>query len=152
MTSPVASVGLEYDGTDLQQPDLQWFLEIARGLNESPSVRGKDWIVPARAGRVPANRVNDVLKIELVGIVTADPTLTDPDDQRASYRVNVQIIRGLFAPNRAVADLVATLETGDIVSISARPRNLIWNERVQALFATVSIELEGLDDWVLVAS
>ncbi|HEX5013021.1 MAG TPA: hypothetical protein VFV72_02595, partial [Candidatus Limnocylindrales bacterium] len=80
MTHAAATVGLTFDATDLQQADLQWFFEIKRGLDEVPSVRGKDSIVPALAGRVERNRKNDVLSIVLEGFVRGDPTLTDVDD------------------------------------------------------------------------
>ena len=52
MTSPVATIALSYDNVDLQESDLGIFLQIVRGLNEVPDVRGKDWIVPSTAGRI----------------------------------------------------------------------------------------------------
>lgn len=147
MTSAVATIGLTFDGQDLQTSDLSIFLEIVRGLNEPPTVRGKDITVPALAGRIEANRVNDVLPIELRGLVRASSSATDRDDQMASFRANVSAVRALFATNRARADLVATLEDGTEQSISARPLNLVWGEVIQSEYATVSIELEGYDDW-----
>lgn len=149
MTSPVASIGLIYDGTDLQPSDLQVFLQIVHGLNEPPSVRGSDYVVPALAGRVEANRVNDVLQIILEGFVRANPSETTTSAARSSFRSNAQAIRTLFAPNRARAALVATLEDGTVMSISARPLpGQMWSEPVISEFAQVSIELEGYDDWV----
>ena len=147
MTSPVATIGLTYDGSDLQTSDLQIFLQIVHGLNEPPSVRGVDYVVPVREGRVEANRVNDVLSIVLEGHVRGDPSQTTTSGARSTFRNNAQTIRALFAPNRARADLVATLEDGTIVSISARPLNAVWSEPVPSEFAAVSIELEGYDDW-----
>ncbi len=148
MSSPAAVVALSYDGSDLQIEDLSIFLEIAHGLNEPPQVRGSDTVVPALAGRVEGNRVNDVLPIELVGLVSPSADATTRAEQLASFRTNALAVRALFATDRAVADLVATLEDGTVVAISARPMNAIWNER--PIFATVSIELEGYDDWAVV--
>lgn len=152
MTSPVATVGVEYDGFDCQQVDLQIFIEIIKGLNEVPSVRGTDSIVPALAGRAEGLRINDVLKIELAGFVRADPALTTAADQQASYRTNMDTVRGLFATNRLRADLVATLEDGTQRTISARPLNMIVQEVIASIFVYVSIELEGYDDWGPVGS
>ena len=147
MTSPVGAIALSYDGSDLQSSDLQIFLQIVHGLNESPSVRGTDYVVPARAGRVEANRVNDVLPIVLEGHVRADPSDATTSGSRSSFRTNVTALRTLFRNDRARADLVATLEDGTVWSISARPMNTIWAEPVISEFATLSVELEGYGDW-----
>lgn len=147
MTSPVAPIGLLYDATDLQSSDLQIFLQIVKGLNEPPSVRGSDYIVPARAGRVEANRINDVVSIVLEGHVAADPAETTTAGARASYRANVQAVRTLFRPDRGRATLLAVLEDGTQMTIEARPLNAVWSEPVPSEFGLVSIELEGYDDW-----
>lgn len=70
MANAVAVIGLTYDGTDVQDSAFGIFLELIHGLNEVPSVRGVDLIVPARAYRFVRNRVADVTRIELRGIVT----------------------------------------------------------------------------------
>jgi len=148
MTSPLAPIGLTYDGFDLQTADLQIFLKIVQGLNEPPSVRGEDYIVPARPGRVEANRINDVLNIVLEGYIFADPAQTDTAGARASYRNNVQAIRNLFRPDRDRASLVATLEEGSVWTIEALPLSgQVWSEPVPSEVAKVSIVLEGYDDW-----
>jgi hypothetical protein len=148
MTSPIATIALTFDGIDLQRSDLQVFLEIVHGLNETPSVRGTDTIVPGLAGRIEGNRVNDVLPITLEGLVRADPTTTTTSAAIASFRDNMQSIRTLFASNRARANLVATLEDGTTATISARPLpGIIANDTVKSEFANVSIELEGSGDW-----
>jgi len=148
MTSPIATIALTFDGIDLQRSDLQVFLEIVHGLNETPSVRGTDTIVPGLAGRIEGNRINDVLPITLEGLVRADPTTTTTSAAIASFRDNMQSIRTLFASNRARANLVATLEDGTTATISARPLpGIIANDTVKSEFANVSIELEGSGDW-----
>lgn len=153
MTSPLAVIGLTYDGTDLQTSDLSVFLQIVRGLNEPPSVRGVDVVVPGRAGRIEGNRINDILVIQLEGIVRSTPTNTTQAQAYASFRSNVQAVRSLFAPDRLRAPLVATLEDGSQVSVSARPMpGIIWTEPLRSEVATVAIELEADGDWGAVST
>jgi len=148
MTNPTAAIGLTFATVDVQDSDFGIFLEIVRGLNESPAVRGKDTVVPGRLGRIARNRIDDVLPLELRGIVMGNGS-TDAL-QRADFRAGVNIIRALFSPSRAPAALVATLEDGSTATISARPLNLVWAEDVASLSASVSIELESVDpDWVI---
>ena len=151
MSNPYAVVGLTYDGQDIQQADFTIYFWIVSGLIETPTVRGVDTVVPALAGRVEGNRVNDVLPIVLEGAVMADPSLTDLSAMRADWRTNVRAIRSLFASNRARADLVATLEDGDVLTISARPMNIVQLRSVEGEYVGLNIELEGYDDWAVVA-
>lgn len=151
MTNPAAAVPLTYDGSDLQAANLTIFLEIRRGLNEVPSVRGRDTVVPVLAGRIARSRVVDVLAIELYGLICADPTISDPDLAAASYYANWASVRALFASDRDPANLVATVGLADQV-ISARPQNIITVREQPGVFAIVSIELEGLGDWAAAGS
>ena len=148
MTSPVALVGLTFKGIDLQPSDLQWFFEIERGLDEVPTVRGKDTIIPGLAGRFEQNRRNDTLSIVLKGWVRADPTIDDLEDRRASYRVNMLAIRTLFAPDAARGELVALVEDGTSQEIMARALNIVGGRYVGSEIRVLSIELEGYDDWL----
>lgn len=148
MTSPLALVGLTFKAVDLQPADLQWFFEIERGLDEVPSVRGKDTVIPGAAGRFEQNRKNDVLSIVLKGWVRANPTLTDPEDLRASYRTNMLAIRTLFASDAARGELVATVEDGTTQEIMARSLNILPGRYVGSEIRVLSIELEGYDDWL----
>lgn len=146
MTSAIAPIGLAYDGVDVQTSDLQIFLEIIWGT--TPSVRGSDVIVPGLAGRIEGNRINDLLVIPLEGLVRANPATTTTATARASFRDNVQTVRSLFAPNRARANLVATLEDGTTATISARPLpGIIVAEVIASEVARISIELEAYGDW-----
>jgi hypothetical protein len=147
VTSPVSHIGLIYSGTDLQESDLTIFFEIDRGLDEVPSVRGTDTVVPALAGRIERNRVNDVLPIVLRGFVRADPTLTDATLIRADFRTRMRALRLLFAPDGGRQDLIATLEDGDTATISALPMNINTVVQIGSEYWSGSIELEGYDDW-----
>jgi len=152
MSSPIAFVGLTFDSTDVQRSDLSWFLWIEKGLDEMPSVRGEDTVVPGLGGRFEGTRVNDLLPIELRGQVTADPALTDMTARRSSWRDNMRDLRALFASNRTRAALVATLEDGSSLTIDARPLNLVVTRRIGSEYAFLSIEMEGYDDWVAAGS
>ena len=148
MTTPVAVVTLTYDAEDIQLADLSIFFRIVHGLNESPTVRGTDNIVPALAGRPEQLRINDVLPIELEGIVQSDGDLTDPDAQKSSFRANADFVRNLFRTNRARAQLTAQTEDGTVRFIDARPMpGMIWNTVIPGYLALVNITLEGYDDW-----
>jgi hypothetical protein len=147
MTSPVALIALIFDGVDLQPADHQWFFEIERGLDDVPTVRGKDTVIPGAEGRFEQNRKIDTLSIVLKADVTADPALTDVDDIRASYRENMSTIRALFAPDRARALLEVLLEDGSTRTISARPINILPGLYIGSEYRTLNIELEGSGDW-----
>lgn len=149
MTTPVAVVGLTYDGTDVQDADLGLFLEIVKGLNETPEVRGTDTTVPGLDGRIPRNRVTDRLAIELRGMLMA--TGMDESAQRSDFATMRQQVRMLFDPTKMPADLVAELEDGSTATISARPLpTLLWRQGPPG-YAELSVELESVDpDWVIV--
>lgn len=151
MTSPAAVVGLTYDGVDLQDSDLQLFLTITSGLWETASVRGVDTVVPGLAGRYEQDRINDVLPIVLDGFCRADPAEGDLAAAHASYVIKKRATRTLFRSNRDRALLIATLEDGTALQISARPMATSWPEHVPGFFSDLSVQLEGFDDWVLVS-
>jgi hypothetical protein len=147
VSNPWVVVGLTYDGDSVQLDDFSIYLNVIFGLDETPSVRGEDTVVPGRAGRTEGNRINDTLAVVLAGIVQADPTITDQDASRANFRTRLREIRSLFASNRARADLVATLEDGSVWTISARPMNIATTMLIPGAYWSGSIELEGYDDW-----
>lgn len=150
MTNAAAVIGLTYDGTDLQNNPIGIFLELVRGLSETPRVRGVDTIVPSLAGRVVRNRVADGFVVELRGYISG--TGVDEAAQRAEFRSLVTGLRTLFDPTRDPADLIATLEDGSTATCSARPLpTMVYDQRVPAM-AVLSVELESVDaDWVFEA-
>lgn len=139
MSNAVATVGLTFDATDIQEAGFGIFLEIVRGLNETPAVRGVDYVVPSSDGRHVRNRVADVLAIELRGIVSGATA--------AAFRTKSLAVRALFDPEAEPADLVATLEGSGTATIAARTVNSVWDQITPDL-AAVSIELESVaPDW-----
>lgn len=148
MTNAYAKIGITYDAVDVQLADFQIFLQLIRGLDELPRVRGKDLVIPGAAGRTERNRINDTLVLELRGVVTADPAETDPVLAATSYRDNMTVVRNLFAADRAVAPLVALLEDATSRTIDARPMNIVIPRKLEGAYAELSIELEAYGDWI----
>jgi len=147
MTSPLAIVAVMYDGQDVQIPEAGIFLEIVEGIAETPVVRGEDTTIPAAAGSLEGNRINDYLPIELRGRVRAADGVTDLAAMRASHCADLHIIDALFKPNRPRAPLVATLPGGTVLTIQARPLSIMSAEVAAGEETELSISLEGDNDW-----
>lgn len=147
MTNAVAVIGLTFDATDIQQDPIGIFLEIIHGLNESPSVRGVDTVIPSMIGRVARNRKADTWRIELHGYVAG---IGDTEAaQREDFRDLVATLKTLFDPTADPVALVATLEDGGTMTIMARALPTpLWNQIVPSI-AEVSYELEAVEDWTL---
>lgn len=152
MSNPWAVVQLFYDDEDLQLADFSIYFWVEVGLMETPQVRGEDTVVPNRAGRTEGNRRNDILTIVLNGQITSDPLEVTLADARASWRTKMLAMRTLFASNRSRAPLVAILEDGSSATIMARPLNIVVPNTIPGEYASVSVELEGDDDWAFTSS
>jgi hypothetical protein len=139
---------LTYDSEELQPSSLDYVLWVIRGLNDIPSVRGTDQVVPTRTGQVERNRKADKLAIELKGYVLANGD--DVDATVANFRGSVETLKGLFDPALASRVLAATLEDGSAASINARVVGLAMPEVVPGHVAEVSVSMESLDPyWVI---
>jgi hypothetical protein len=150
MTNPAAVVPLTYDGVDLQELDFTLFLEIAKGLDSPPGVRGRDQVIPKDEGRWAMLRRSDMLPIQLVGIVCGDDTLSSRLLIRQSHAVMRELVRDLFHPARDPAPLVATLEDGTVKTIDARPLpDVLWTPHPG--HDHLDIKLDGYGDWSFVA-
>lgn len=148
MTNAVAVVGLVYDTVDLQASDFRLFLEIERGLNEPVEVRGRDTLVPGRAGRIARARVADRLDIELRGFVFGAGA--NETAQRSDFAALRQIVRNLFDPRKMPVNLVATLENGTTATIAARPLPGILWQKVIPTHYRISVPLESVaPDWAI---
>lgn len=152
MTNAAAVIGLTFRGSDLQRADFSIFLEIKRGLNEIPEVRGVDTVVPGLTGRYFRNRVADKRTIELVGFVSGyDSTPSETADRR-DFRHRVEELRALFDPTLDPGELAADLEDGGTATIDARATNIVWNQVAPSLHE-VSVEMESVDpEWIVEGS
>lgn len=148
MTSPLAVVGLTYDGTDVQDT-TGIMLEITMGLFETGDTRGIDVTVPGLDGQVVRPRRFHQRKILLAGWVRGAGA--DTATRQADYWDNLDALRELFDETGVPKDLVATVPDGTTRTCAARcvPDGRILNEQVHSEFAYVSIELVALEDWAV---
>lgn len=151
MTNNLASIQLVYGGSDLNRSDLSLHLELVVGLHDSPEVRGTDVVVPYNPGRVARPRRFDRRRIVLEGFARGVAEGTD-DEARAAYRELRAELAALFDAEAEPATLQASLEDGSVLEIEARTLSLVGVERVQSLYADVSVELEAVSDWEAAAS
>ena len=148
MTAP-AIIGLTYDAVDVQDLALGIWLEIVAGVGDVPVVRGEDTTIPDAAGSLEGNRIDDYLPIELRGFVRAATSETLLVPSRTSHYDNLLTVRNLFRTNRPRAPLVATLPSGTILTISARPENILPAEIYPGEYTALSIALRGDGDWTV---
>lgn len=146
MVSPAVIAGT-YDGEALQQVngegDLVLYLVPTQGLNDPPEVRGEDWTVPGLDGQQPRPRRPHERRIVLSGFVRGKQA--DTATSQAFYRARVRYLNDLYDTARLPADLVLELEDGSTATISARPLNMIFNERVVSEWADLTVELVSTD-------
>lgn len=123
------------------------FLDLDRGYSEPPEVRGRDVIVPARAGRVARGRVADRRSIVLTGYVQG----TSASDWRLKTDTLMALLDATLDPGDLVVDdEYLGLAGGLTATISVRCVNAIGGPIFNQTFQTWSIELESVDpDWVI---
>jgi hypothetical protein len=142
MVSPVAVVGLSWDGFDVQRPDLDIFVEIAEGLDELPQVRGGDQVVPFRSGRLPSPAIADWRVVVCNGWIAGSGAAP-----RASFRAYLDALKAKLDQTSEPRLLVATLETGALRWIRATPRNLLPGPGIGGEFRTFSVEWRACDPY-----
>lgn len=136
-----------YGGLSWQTEDEsgRTYLEIVRGLNETPEMRGEDDVMPGAPGRFARNRQPDVRTIELAGFIEGYGA--DSAERAAAFRTRMKLLQSAFNPELTDV-LTVGLEDGTSASINARTLNLL-SEQLIAWAARVSIELESVDpNWV----
>lgn len=149
MTSPIAVVGLVYDGHDLQVwPDLMIDELVTGGPGELAEVRGDDWTVPSLEGRQEGVWVYDYRPITLRGQISGSGS-TEAARRSAAW-TNRLTFASWFDP-RVSAELQATLPNGQVWTIDARPiPPILWTEADPTLFKPVTVELASLSpNWTL---
>lgn len=153
MTTTAATIGLTYDGTDIQDLD-GLFLEITQGLDDSPtSVRGVDVTVPGADGQTARPRRFHERRIVLAGFVRGSGF--DTEDRQADYRANVRDMLVLFETGGGAAytpaDLVVTLEDGSTQTVQARTLSVITVPVIPSEYSSVSVELLVVAAWTVEA-
>jgi len=130
---------LTYASTDLQPTDQSFVLWISRGINDVPSVRGTDVVVPHKIGQTAGTRRADKLAIELTGWVLANGATADL--LVAAFREIVESLKALFDPADGYQTLAATLEDGSEAMIAARVVGLVITEQVPSHVASAPVTL-----------
>jgi hypothetical protein len=140
VTSPVAVVGLTWDGYDIQRSDLNVFLQITEGLDEMPELRTARQVIPFRHGQRSTSPYANRRPIVLTGLISG-PSATE----RSGYRGYVDEVKESFSPFRSTpGTLVATLEDGTTRWIKAMPLSML-NAPIVPGAANTSIELVADD-------
>lgn len=142
MSSPVAVVGLVWDGHDLQRSDLEVFMEITEGLDDLPETRGEDQLIPFRAGRLPGLRLPHRRPIVAVGHVMGPADAT----ARPAFRAYVDDLHSWMDPTAGEKVLVATLEDGSTRWITCAARNILPGEGWASEYRAFSLEWEAVSD------
>lgn len=139
---------LAFAATDLQPSDRSFVLWVERGLNDIPTVRGEDIVVPHLTGRTAAARVADTMIIELKGWILANGAT--PDIIAGAFRTVVEALKAVFDPAAGYQTLSATLEDGSAATIQARVTALVIDEKVASHVASVDVQMESIDPyWVI---
>lgn len=121
-------------------------LNIVRGFLMPLDVRGTDYIVAAKAGRLAGNRVSDNLRIGLAGYVAA----STPEEWRALTNSLLAVLQENGQPPGA---LIARgpylgMDAGDVAQVNARVANVIEGAvRAGKMYQSWSIELEAIEPW-----
>lgn len=152
MADLAAITDLTYGGTSLQtfgDGSGGMHIEITRGINESPTVRGEDDTIAAKTGRSSYPRVADILPIEGEGVLLGEGV--DSDAQQSSYRTQVMALRTLLAAGKLTPKVLScTLEDGSTATINARVVDYAVDEQVASIAAELKIAWESVDpDWVI---
>ncbi len=139
-------MSIVFAGIDLNDPTLGTKLQLTQGYPSFVSVRGKDYIVPGRRGRVAMPRVADVTSLLIEGYLFAD----NFDD----YRDLADTMAGLFNPELdaqvlSLSDGYLGIPVGITKTINARVLNVVLGPLLGGgTFRHWSIELESVDpDW-----
>ena len=125
--SPVRATGLTADSVDLTTTDLRLSFRIVSGGPEDVwEVRGDDTTIPTSHGQFPRNRKRDHLVIIAEGCVQGAGV--DETAQRSDFLTTRLAIKTLMEPTQDPYVLVHTDEAGNEWTISARPRNVLWDK------------------------
>jgi hypothetical protein len=150
MTSDVATLGLTFSGTDVQ--DFEGlFLEVVSGLYDGTDVRGEDVTIPYLEGQIPRARRLHTRRIMLKGFCRGSGATQDL--RRLAYRASRTNAELLFAQDAMPDDLVVLYSDGSSRTITARTLNIIAIELVPSEYASLDIELLSTDPgWVDIAA
>jgi len=146
MSNAVATIGLTYRATDIQEAfgaSAAMFLQIVRGYNEPADVRGSDVIVPAKVGRIQGTRVKDRRVVELEGFIFGAAGATE----LTTFRAKMNTFSALFDKTIA-GSLVATLEDATTKTLTNARTIDIQYDQISPGACRVNVQLESpTPDW-----
>lgn len=137
---------IEFRSLEMHDPGGIWF-EVSRGLLVPMEVRGTDYVVAAREGRLSGNRVADRLSVLLTGYVVG----TDPADYFANRQALLAVLdeNGVAPGTLTVRGPLYGLGPFDTATLVARVANYIEGPITPYyVHQTWSIELEAVEAWV----
>ena len=144
-------VGLSYDSETLTRADLRWWGQIVSGLHDGLETRGSETTIPKSPGVIARTRRRHMRHVVLSILIQGDWAM-GLEAARADAR-NAQLeLEELFDPTRSAADLVATLENGELATLLCRPDPPSFAQLVpeEPTIVTMSVELATTSnpDWV----
>ena len=137
---------LTFRGTEIKTgPNLVF--DIFSGFDDEAEVRGEDDIVPEASGQDIQPRIKNKRVVELRGYVLG--TGANLAAQQASYRTNINTLRGLLDPLQAAGALVVTAPymglAASTKTLNVRYLGAMWGDIVMMKFRRVSIKLICVD-------
>lgn len=147
-------MSLTFRGLDLLSADARRVglrIQIVRGFLVPPEVRGKDYVVAARAGQSVGNRIADQLKIGLAGTIIG-ATAEEWQTHRLALLAVLEEGDGIDPGELAAGGGYLGLTGGASATILARVANVIEGPILAKRLQTVSIELVSVDPaWAIVS-
>jgi hypothetical protein len=144
---------LEYRGLGISGENRDICIDLIEGMWQPTQIRGRDWIVPKRDGRIYGNRRADTLVVPLAGFIRGDPFLPDLTDRRETFNDNVTAVMAVMDTTLEPGSLIASsgylgLPAGSTATLECRVRNAapgkIESYRTSP-FQLWTFELEAID-------
>lgn len=150
---------LEYRDFGISGESADICIDLIEGMWQPVQIRGRDWIVPKRAGRIYGNRRADALVLPLAGFIRGNPNLPTAQERLEDFQTNVTAAMTVFDTTLQPGTLSASsgylgLPVGSEATVECRVRNAAPG-RIQsyrtAPFQLWTFELEAIDppEWTL---
>ena len=142
---------LEYRGLGISGEDDDICIDLIEGMWQPYQIRGRDWIVPKRDGRIYGNRRKDSLILPLAGFIRGSGA--DPTDRLEDFNSNVTAVMAVMDTTLDPGTLSASagylgLPTGSDATIECRVKNAAPG-KIQSYrlfpFQLWTFELEAID-------
>jgi hypothetical protein len=117
---------LEYRDFGISGEDDDICIDLIEGMWQPTQIRGRDWIVPKRDGRIYGNRRADALVVPLAGFVRGSGA--DAEERLEDFNVNVAALMAVMDTVLQPGPLEASggylgLPAGSVATLECRVRN-----------------------------